>query len=53
MPSSQNGVTDMFWPAPWNLTAMVETCQQQWGVTPRRFWPAIHYGGKYNSFMDH
>lgn len=46
MPSSTNGVTDMFWDQPWSTEAMVQWCQDEFGVTPRLDWAAIEYGGK-------
>jgi hypothetical protein len=46
MPFSQNGKSDMFWNSPWDLQAAIQGCQQQWKVTPRPYWPSIHYGGK-------
>lgn len=35
---SRNGVDDMFWPAPMNLTAIYEHCEASFGVRPRRTW---------------
>lgn len=45
MPDAQNGVTDMFWPAPWNTTAQIESCQQQYGLTPQPGWVMDSFGG--------
>jgi lysosomal Pro-X carboxypeptidase len=46
MPSGQDGVSDMFWNAPWNTEQQIEACQQQWnGVTPEPDWVQINYGG--------
>eukprot|EP00193_Tetraselmis_chui_P014009 CAMPEP_0177778850 /NCGR_PEP_ID=MMETSP0491_2-20121128/16202_1 /TAXON_ID=63592 /ORGANISM="Tetraselmis chuii, Strain PLY429" /LENGTH=478 /DNA_ID=CAMNT_0019298207 /DNA_START=295 /DNA_END=1728 /DNA_ORIENTATION=+ len=46
MPSSRGGVTDMFWPQPWNETSAVEGCQKEWGVTPRPRWAVTEWGGR-------
>jgi len=46
IPSSQDGVNDMFWNAPWNIGASSEWCAQLWNVIPRPFWATINYGGK-------
>jgi lysosomal Pro-X carboxypeptidase len=36
----------MFWPAPFNLTAFIQGCQQQFnGLTPRPYWVGTQYGG--------
>ena len=46
MPFGTNGVTDMFWNAPWNATASLAACQQQFpGVVTRPDWVAVEYGG--------
>jgi lysosomal Pro-X carboxypeptidase len=45
MPFGQDGKTDMFWPAPWNLTAGIEGCVQQYGIQPAVSWPQVQYGG--------
>jgi lysosomal Pro-X carboxypeptidase len=45
MPIGQNGVDDMFYPAPWDLNAFIASCQAQFNVTPRPFWTQIYYGG--------
>jgi lysosomal Pro-X carboxypeptidase len=44
-PFSQNGVTDMFWPSPYNLNDSIADCRRTWGVTPRVLYPLINYGG--------
>lgn len=31
IPAGQNGVTDMFWNAPFNLEAQIAACKEQWG----------------------
>ncbi|KNC51652.1 peptidase S28 family protein [Thecamonas trahens ATCC 50062] len=43
-PITQTGTTDMFWPAPFNLTAYEEACMQQFGVMPRPYWAQTYYG---------
>eukprot|EP01123_Difflugia_compressa_P008868 TRINITY_DN2788_c0_g1_i2.p1 TRINITY_DN2788_c0_g1~~TRINITY_DN2788_c0_g1_i2.p1 ORF type:complete len:550 (-),score=106.09 TRINITY_DN2788_c0_g1_i2:64-1563(-) len=45
-PFSSNGITDMFWSDPFNLTDVIESCQSSWGITPRPYWATINYGGK-------
>lgn len=48
MPIGQYGPpSDMFWPAPWNLTQDVQGCQEAYGITPRPGYVAVHYGGKH------
>lgn len=45
MPIGQYGPpNDMFWVAPWNLTADLESCEQQYGSTPRPNMARIQYG---------
>lgn len=49
MPMSQNGLFpqpggDMFYSAPWNNTAQVESCQQQYGATPQATWSQVVFG---------
>jgi lysosomal Pro-X carboxypeptidase len=46
MPMSQDGVTDMFYPQPWNLTSYTEGCQEQWGISPRPMWAQASFGGR-------
>lgn len=48
MPIGQDGVHDIFYPAPWNLTAIMEGCQATYHVTPRPFWIETYYGGRHN-----
>jgi hypothetical protein len=36
----------MFWSEPWDGDAAAEGCKQTWGVTPRRLWATIEWGGK-------
>ncbi|ETO04378.1 hypothetical protein RFI_33019 [Reticulomyxa filosa] len=43
--SGQDGVNDMFWYQPWNVTQTIESCQQSYGVTPRPYWASVNYGG--------
>jgi len=38
------GSTDMFLPAPWDLKAYIQMCQQSFGVTPRPYWNVQYYG---------
>lgn len=45
VPIGQNGITDMFWSAPWNVTAKMEFCKQLWGVETRIDWMYQTYGG--------
>ena len=44
MPSAQNGVTDMFWPAPWSQQAYTESCQQSYNATPDYEWSRRNFG---------
>jgi len=38
--------SDFFWPSPFNETAFIQGCQQQFnGTTPRANWAAVQYGG--------
>jgi lysosomal Pro-X carboxypeptidase len=46
MPMSQDGTTDMFWDAPWNVDDYIKGCEATWGVTPRPYWAQISFGGK-------
>jgi lysosomal Pro-X carboxypeptidase len=46
MPTSINGVDDMFWSVPWNQTADNESCIEQWGVSLRPQWAMTQYGGR-------
>jgi len=46
MPIGQYGGKDMFYPAPWNLTSIIQGCQQSFGVTPRPYWIEEYLGGK-------
>jgi len=45
MPSSRDGVADMFWAQPWDEAAAVDGCMKQWGVVPRPMWPLTQWGG--------
>jgi hypothetical protein len=46
MPIGQYGPpNDLFYPAPWNYTETVASCQQQFGITPQRTWIATQFGG--------
>ena len=46
MPFCADGVTDMFEPSPWNVTAYLTDCQQQWGVHGDPEWVMTQYGGR-------
>ncbi|XP_019634121.1 PREDICTED: lysosomal Pro-X carboxypeptidase-like [Branchiostoma belcheri] len=46
MPSCSDGVHDMFFPEPWNLTAYMAQCKSAWKVTPRPYWILQQFGGK-------
>ena len=46
MPMCSDGVEDMFPPNPWNLTAYIEGCQKEFGVTPQPYYIQTMYGGK-------
>jgi len=47
MPMSTDGIDDMFWPSPWNLTAFQEGCQHRWGgAITRASWAVIQFGGR-------
>ncbi|TDH73443.1 hypothetical protein CCR75_006162 [Bremia lactucae] len=45
-PQNVDGVTDMFWPIPWNFTADKELCRSKWRVDIRPLWATIQYGGR-------
>ena len=34
-------VRDMFWRQPFDLKALEEGCEQQWGIQPRPLWLTI------------
>ena len=46
MPQLRNGVTDMFYPQPWNTTLQVTQCMQQFGVYTDTTWAQTIYGGR-------
>lgn len=46
MPVCQTGITDMFEPVKWNVTAFSESCWETYGVKPELYKPVIIYGGK-------
>ena len=46
MPTSRDGVEDMFWPQPWNATEAAEGCAERWGVRPKPLWADTTFGGK-------
>lgn len=47
MPMSTDGVNDMFWPSPWNLTDFQQGCQKRWGgAITRATWAILQFGGR-------
>lgn len=40
----QDGVNDVFWPAPWNATASAEACYSSEGIYPRQEWLTQAFG---------
>lgn len=46
MPMCSDGVKDMLYPNPWNFTAYVEGCKEEFGVTPQPYLIETVYGGK-------
>ena len=46
MPSSRDGVADMFWPQPWNATRESDRCHATWGVRPHASWAQTSFGGR-------
>lgn len=46
MPSCTTGITDMFEPNPWNLTAFTNECEKNWNVKPQPNKILTEYGGK-------
>ena len=46
MPSSRDGVRDMFFSQPWNVTEQVKRCNDVWGVTPKLQWADTLFGGR-------
>jgi hypothetical protein len=36
----------MFWAEPFDAKAAVKGCQDGWGVTPRKYWATIEWGGR-------
>eukprot|EP01084_Bolivina_argentea_P055790 102215_1 len=45
MPSSMNGVNDMFFESIWNFTDITQQCFDAYGVKPRQNWASVLYGG--------
>ncbi|KAJ0410123.1 hypothetical protein ATCC90586_001608 [Pythium insidiosum] len=45
-PSITDGVNDMFWDVPWNMTADNASCIAQWGTPLRPLWATTQYGGR-------
>ncbi|QDZ21254.1 serine carboxypeptidase [Chloropicon primus] len=53
MPSSRDGIHDMFFPQPFDYGYQIENCQKVWGVTPRPYWVTVNFGGKdINAFSN-
>ena len=46
MPSSRDGIRDMFFPQPFDFHYQIENCKKVWGVTPRPYWITVNFGGK-------
>lgn len=44
-PAARDGVADMFYPQPFDLTAVAAGCRERWLVEPRPDWPVTNYGG--------
>jgi hypothetical protein len=43
--SGQDGDTDMFWKAAWNMTYLTEQCVKKFGVQPSASWVPTYYTG--------
>jgi len=43
---SRDGVQDMFWDEPFNLTESVQGCLDTWNITPALYWPSVQVGGR-------
>jgi lysosomal Pro-X carboxypeptidase len=46
MPICADGVSDMFWDRPWNLSLVAEECYQKWKVRPQPLKAQTMFGGK-------
>ena len=46
MPSSSDGVHDMFWPQPWDAQNQSDSCFARFRVRPRPDWVSTYYGGR-------
>jgi len=46
MPSSRDGIRDMFFPQPFDYGFAIENCNATWGVEPRPYWVTVNFGGK-------
>ena len=47
MPIGQDGVNDMLWPQPWNLTQYTLDCVREWApLQPRPDWVPLNFWGK-------
>jgi len=42
---SLDGVTDMFWKRPENMSAIVQHCEDKYGIAPRQEWIKQEFGG--------
>eukprot|EP01084_Bolivina_argentea_P073899 134072_1 len=47
---SSDGINDMFWNNPWNITKLSDSCFHTFGIRPRINYTAITYGGTANLF---
>nr|CCA23453.1 lysosomal ProX carboxypeptidase putative [Albugo laibachii Nc14] len=45
MPSTTDGIHDMFWPVAWNQSEDNANCIKTWGVSLRPFWAVTQFGG--------
>lgn len=46
LPIASNGVTDMFFPMPWNADSFVAGCNKNQGVNPQFAWALDTFGGR-------
>jgi lysosomal Pro-X carboxypeptidase len=44
-PASRDGVSDMFYPQPFELDTVVQGCRDKWHIEPRPEWATVNYGG--------
>ncbi|BDA40679.1 Lysosomal Pro-X carboxypeptidase [Coccomyxa sp. Obi] len=45
-PFSKDGENDMYWDQPFSVKESIQTCQENWGVTPRPLWATVEWGGR-------